>query len=169
MAATSNVLLVSAASAWEIATQVRLGRLPGAEELAADFQAILLQEGFATLDITADHALRAELLSGPLRDPFDQMLISQSQSENLPIVTNDRIFKLRCSASLVAKRMSDRFRSCLEHVMTKRAMPEPRQCGDIAGRLLSAAAKQPPLTARIRGSRTQEAAQLKYRINLERS
>jgi len=37
MAETSNVLLVSAASAWEIATKVRLGRLPGATELALTF------------------------------------------------------------------------------------------------------------------------------------
>ncbi len=41
MADPSNVLLVSAASAWEIATKVRLGRLPGAEELAADFVSVL--------------------------------------------------------------------------------------------------------------------------------
>lgn len=92
MAATSNVLLVSAASAWEIATKVRLGRLPGAEELAADFQAILHQEGFTTLDITAEHAIRAGLLPGPHKDPFDRMLISQAQAENLPVVTNEHVF-----------------------------------------------------------------------------
>jgi PIN domain nuclease of toxin-antitoxin system len=87
------MLLVSAASAWEIATKVHSGRLPGAEELVADFPAILHQEGFTTLDITADHALRSGLLPGPLRDPFDRMLISQSQAENIPVVTNERIFK----------------------------------------------------------------------------
>jgi PIN domain nuclease of toxin-antitoxin system len=93
MGATSNVLLVSAASAWEIATKVRLGRLPGAEELAADFRAILDQEGFATLDITPEHAIRAGLLPGPHKDPFDRMLISQSQAENLPMVTHERLFE----------------------------------------------------------------------------
>ena len=46
MAQTSDVLLVSAASAWEIATKVRLGRLPGATELAADFQAFMLAGRF---------------------------------------------------------------------------------------------------------------------------
>ena len=92
MAETSNVLLVSAASAWEIATKVRLGRLPGAEELAADFQGFMLREGFTTLDITTDHAIRAGLLPGPHKDPFDRMLISQAQAENVPIVTNERSF-----------------------------------------------------------------------------
>jgi len=93
MAANSNVLLVSAASAWEIATKVRLGKLSGAEELAADFPAILHQEGFTTLAITAEHAIRAGLLPGPHKDPFDRMLISQAQAENLPIVTNEHLFE----------------------------------------------------------------------------
>jgi len=93
MAETSNVLLVSAASAWEIATKVRLGRLPGAEELAADFQGFMLREGFTTLDITADHGIRAVLLPGPHKDPFDRMLIAQAQAENVPIVTNERSFE----------------------------------------------------------------------------
>lgn len=93
MAETSNVLLVSAASAWEIATKVRLGRLPGAEELAADFQGFMLREGFTTLDITADHGIRAGLLPGPHKDPFDRMLIAQAQAENVPIVTNERSFE----------------------------------------------------------------------------
>ena len=99
MAATSNVLLVSAASAWEIATKVRLGRLAGAEELTADFPNLLHREGFTTLDITTDHALRAGLLPGPHRDPFDRMLIAQAQAENLPLVTNERVFAtygIRC-------------------------------------------------------------------------
>ncbi|MGH9432702.1 MAG: type II toxin-antitoxin system VapC family toxin [Terriglobia bacterium] len=93
MAVTSNVLLVSAASAWEIATKVRLGRLAGAAELAADFQGFMLREGFTTLDITADHGLRAGLLPGPHRDPFDRMLIAQAQAENLPMVTNEQTFE----------------------------------------------------------------------------
>ncbi len=93
MADTSNVLLVSAASAWEIATKVRLGMLPGGEELAAEFPTLLRQEGFDTLDITPWHALRAGLLPGPLKDPFDRMLIAQSLAEDLPLVTNEGIFE----------------------------------------------------------------------------
>ena len=93
MAESSNVLLVSAASAWEIATKVRLGKLPTAEELAADFQGFMLREGFTILDITANHATRAGLLPGPHKDPFDRMLISQAQAESVPIITNERVFE----------------------------------------------------------------------------
>jgi PIN domain nuclease of toxin-antitoxin system len=93
MAVTGNVLLVSAASAWEIATKVRLGRLPGAAELAADFEGFMLREGFTTLDITAEHGIRAGLLPGPHKDPFDRMLIAQAQAENVPVVTNERTFE----------------------------------------------------------------------------
>jgi PIN domain nuclease of toxin-antitoxin system len=92
MAQTSNELLVSAASAWEIATKVRLGKLPGAAELAADFQGFILREGFTTLDITADHAIRAGLLPGPHKDPFDRMLIAQAQAENISIISIERTF-----------------------------------------------------------------------------
>ena len=93
MAATSNVVLVSAASAWEISTKVRIGRLPGAEELAADVQGFISREGFTTLDITVNHGIRAGLLPGPHKDPFDSMLIAQAQAENLPIATNEQIFE----------------------------------------------------------------------------
>jgi PIN domain nuclease of toxin-antitoxin system len=93
MAETSNVLLVSAASAWEIATKVRHGRLPGAAELAADFQGFMRREGFTTLDITAEDSIRAGLRPGPLKDPFDRMLISQAQAEDVPVVTNERAFE----------------------------------------------------------------------------
>lgn len=65
-------ILVSAASAWEIATKVRIGKLPGAQAVAANFQACLINQGFTPLDITADHALRAGGLPGPHRDPFDR-------------------------------------------------------------------------------------------------
>jgi PIN domain nuclease of toxin-antitoxin system len=93
IAATSNVVLVSAASAWEIAMKVRLGRLPGAEDLAADFQGFISREGFTTLDITVNHGIRAGLLPGPHKDPFDRLLIAQAQAENLPIASSERIFE----------------------------------------------------------------------------
>ena len=93
MVDTANVLVVSAASAWEIATKVRLGKLPSAAELAADFVGFMLREGFTTLDITAEHGMRAGLLPGPYKDPFDRMLIAQAQAENLPVVTNERTFE----------------------------------------------------------------------------
>ena len=88
----SNVVVVSAASAWEIATKVRLGKLDIASELAADFSNVLAQEGFESLPISVDHALRAGLLPGPHKDPFDRMLIAQAQAEGVPILSSDAVF-----------------------------------------------------------------------------
>ena len=85
-------VLVSAASAWEIATKVRLAKLPIALDLAHDFTAYLDRERFETLPVSAEHAIRAGLLPGPHRDPFDRMLIAQALAENLAIVSNDVVF-----------------------------------------------------------------------------
>jgi PIN domain nuclease of toxin-antitoxin system len=93
IADTKNTLIVSAASAWEIATKVRLGRLPSANDLAADFSGHLDRDGFELLAISAEHGIRAGLLPGPHKDPFDRMLIAQAQAENMPIITNESIFE----------------------------------------------------------------------------
>src|SRR6185437_5909245 len=84
-------ILVSAVSAWEIASKARSGRL-AAGPLLADFQGELEQEGFAELPISAAHAVRAGLLGGAHKDPFDRMLIAQAQAEDLPIISGDRLF-----------------------------------------------------------------------------
>lgn len=93
IADTKNTPIVSAASAWEIATKVRLGRLPTANELAADFSGHLGRDGFELLAISAEHGIRAGLLPGPHKDPFDRMLIAQAQAENIPIISNEAIFE----------------------------------------------------------------------------
>jgi PIN domain nuclease of toxin-antitoxin system len=85
-----NFSLVSAASAWEIATKVRLGRLPAAAGLVQDFVADLARHRIGILPVSADHGLRAGLLPGPHTDPFDRMLIAQAIAENIPLVSNDR-------------------------------------------------------------------------------
>ncbi len=92
IAETKNTVIVSAASAWEIATKVRLGKLSTAAELAADFVGLVGREGFELLPISPDHAIRAGLLPGPHKDPFDHMLIAQAQAEGVPVVTNEIVF-----------------------------------------------------------------------------
>ncbi len=87
-----NIVLVSAASAWEITTKARLGRLPGALDVAADVAGCVASQGFGALDITILHAQRAGRLPGEHRDPFDRMLAAQSQLEDLPIVSDDEVF-----------------------------------------------------------------------------
>jgi PIN domain nuclease of toxin-antitoxin system len=56
MANQSNAILVSAASAWENTTKARLGKLPGATDVAADVAACVASQGFQPLDITILHA-----------------------------------------------------------------------------------------------------------------
>lgn len=89
---TNNAVFVSAASAWEIATKVRIGKLPSAVHLASDFITYVEREGFQMLTISGDHAIRAGLLPGNHKDPFDRMLIAQAQAENLPLVSNEAVF-----------------------------------------------------------------------------
>ncbi len=87
-----NAVLVSAASAWEIATKFRLGRLEGAAAVAADIGGAVASQGFVALHITVRHAEMAGRLAGPLRDPFDRMLIAQCHAEGLPLVGIDIAF-----------------------------------------------------------------------------
>ena len=88
----ANTILVSAASAWEITTKVRIGKLPGAVEVAADVAGCITRQRFESLDITVLHAQRAGRLPGAHRDPFDRMLAAQAQIEDLPVVSNDLVF-----------------------------------------------------------------------------
>ncbi len=89
---TSNTVFVSAASAWEIATKVRLGKLASGADLASDFEGHLEREGFLSLQLTVEHAVRAGYLPGEHRDPFDRMLIAQAQAENLQLVSKEELF-----------------------------------------------------------------------------
>lgn len=93
IADTKNIVIVSAASAWEIATKVRLGKLSSASDLASDFTGQMDREGFQSLAISAEHGIRAGLLPGPHQDPFDRMLIAQAQAQNMPIISNEAIFE----------------------------------------------------------------------------
>lgn len=88
----SNEKLVSAASAWEITTKHRLGKLPSAEAVALDVAGAIASQDFHELAITVDVAARAGALPGPHRDPFDRMLIAQALSGNLVLVSNEPLF-----------------------------------------------------------------------------
>lgn len=87
-----NEVFVSAASAWEITTKYRIGKLPTATRLASDFDAVLRAQGFHGLPISIEHAQRGGVLPGPHKDPFDRMLIAQAQADNLVLVSNEEVF-----------------------------------------------------------------------------
>ncbi len=84
-----NVILVSAASAWEISTKVRLGKLPGAEKLERDYLDVMEDAGYTLLDIDTESALRAGRLVAEHRDPFDRMLAAQALGQDIPILSPD--------------------------------------------------------------------------------
>lgn len=88
----AGTVFVSAASAWEVSTKHRIGKLPDTGALATDFAGVIAAQGFTSLDITIDHAQRAGALPGRHADPFDRMLIAQAQAGNLTLLSNERLF-----------------------------------------------------------------------------
>lgn len=87
-----NEILVSSASAWEIATKYRRGKLPEVGDLAERFENYITASRFTELPISVAHALAAGRLPGPHKDPFDRMLIAQCRLEGVAIVTADPVF-----------------------------------------------------------------------------
>ncbi len=88
----ANEIFVSAASAWEVTTKSRIGKLPGAGPLAVDFAREVRQQGFQALPISLEHGQVAGSLAGDHRDPFDRMLVAQAREEKMALVSNDLVF-----------------------------------------------------------------------------
>ena len=88
--AGGTLVLVSAATAWEISIKQALGKL----EAPDDLEAALVASRFLPLPITVAHALAAGRLPRHHDDPFDRMLIAQAQYAQLTIVTHDPKFRL---------------------------------------------------------------------------
>jgi PIN domain nuclease of toxin-antitoxin system len=87
-------VFVSAASAWEIATKHRLGKLPEAQLVASNVLATVESQQFTPLAVSVLHGQAAGALAGDHRDPFDRMLIAQALIENLTLVSNEHTFDL---------------------------------------------------------------------------
>lgn len=90
----SNDVLVSAASAWELATKVRLGRFPEAQPVVDQYAAIVDRLGARDLPVSAAHALRAGALRWEHRDPFDRMLAAQTLLEHATLISRDSAFSV---------------------------------------------------------------------------
>ena len=69
-----------------------IGRLPGAAALAEDVSGCLLDQGFRPLAITVADGERAGRLPGPVRDPFDRMLIAQALTLDIALVSIEQPF-----------------------------------------------------------------------------
>lgn len=88
-----NTILVSAASAWEIATKVRVGKLPGAEKLESNYLDTMETAGYTLLAIDTESALRAGRLAAEHRDPFDRMIAAQALGLDIPVLSPDAAFE----------------------------------------------------------------------------
>jgi len=89
MQTEGNELLISAASAWEIATKVRIGRFPEAETLERNLMEFATAAGYRFLAISFENALRSGRLAGNHADPFDRMMAAQALDLDIEIISND--------------------------------------------------------------------------------
>jgi len=87
---STNTAFVSAATAWELATKVNLGKL-NALALVTDLPQHLEEEGFVELPISIGQASRAGLLPLHHRDPFDRLLVAQAQDLGVAILSADAL------------------------------------------------------------------------------
>jgi PIN domain nuclease of toxin-antitoxin system len=83
-----NLVVVSAASAWEISIKKALGKLAAPDDLEQQVRT----GGFVPLPISIAHGIAAGQLPHHHEDPFDRMLIAQAFAEGLTIVTRDKRF-----------------------------------------------------------------------------
>jgi PIN domain nuclease of toxin-antitoxin system len=83
----ANQLFASAASLWEVALKASLGKI---EVKPGVLMQGLAQEGFEPLAVSWGHAARVAELPMHHRDPFDRLLVAQSLSESMPLLTSDR-------------------------------------------------------------------------------
>jgi PIN domain nuclease of toxin-antitoxin system len=88
----NNTIYVSAASAWEIATKYRIGKLPGVASIVGNLGGTIADQGFADLPISLQHGQVAGTLPGTHRDPFDRILVAQALLEKLTLVSNEQPF-----------------------------------------------------------------------------
>lgn len=88
-----NEVFVSAASAWEIATKHRLGKLIGVDAIAADIAMVVRKLQAIELPVVHAHAMLAGNYPQPHGDPFDRMLAAQAQVEGMTLVSKDRALR----------------------------------------------------------------------------
>jgi PIN domain nuclease of toxin-antitoxin system len=82
----SNLIFISAATAWEISIKKALGKLEAPDTL----EDAILANNFLSLPITFSHALLAGKLPFHHEDPFDRVLVAQSKIEGLTLLTRDK-------------------------------------------------------------------------------
>src|SRR4051794_23849764 len=88
----SNEVLLSAATVWEMAIKVGVGKLNLSLPYRPWMEKAVLDLGAEILPITVEFADAQTRLPHHHRDPFDRLLAAQSLTENIPLVSADAIF-----------------------------------------------------------------------------
>lgn len=91
IADSSNDVYVSIASLWEMAIKISIGKLILAKPLADVIKQIAV-ENIEVLGILPEHTLQVSTLPFHHRDPFDRIIASQAQIENLEVMSDDKEF-----------------------------------------------------------------------------
>lgn len=94
LASADTELILSAATAWEIAIKHGLGKLQLPEPPGTCIPRLMALTGISPLPVHHRHALHVATLPHHHSDPFDRLLVAQAQLEQLPILTADRSFRL---------------------------------------------------------------------------
>jgi PIN domain nuclease of toxin-antitoxin system len=98
---SGNTLLVSAASAWEIATKWRLGKLSQAGSVVHNYRQVINGLAATEVPISSDIARQAGLMQVELRDPFDRLLAAQAMADDSVLVSSDPAFRLFADLALL--------------------------------------------------------------------
>jgi PIN domain nuclease of toxin-antitoxin system len=90
--APGNDLVISAGTIWEIAIKVGLKKLALSQPYRTWIEQAIADLGLGILPITVESADAQAMLPHHHRDPFDRLIVAQSQVEGLPLVSADAIF-----------------------------------------------------------------------------
>lgn len=93
IANTENEIYLSAASSWEMVIKYQLGKLRLDQNPRIFIPEQLAKHEFHSLEVSTLHVLDVGELPLHHKDPFDRMLVVQSNLENIPLITSDPVFK----------------------------------------------------------------------------
>ncbi len=88
----AGLAYVSVATVWELAIKVGNGKLKLARDVGEFVTAHTEANDFRVLPIELRHAARVQHLEAHHRDPFDRLLVAQSQEDRLTLVSNEALF-----------------------------------------------------------------------------
>ncbi len=87
-------LHVSSASAWEVATKHRIGKLPGVGHIVDRWEQVLDEYVIESVAIDASHTIRAGSYRADHADPFDRMIAAHAELFSMTLISSDAAFDL---------------------------------------------------------------------------